>query len=143
MDSNKEKVETVIALIEFKAQSIARREQWYQDEFIRDVEKMRIMKHKSEICKDAVMFFVFLETGQGNKAKEYKSVLAFSKYEDGCVFCNDPQDKNYLDAVKSHWKDFEGLLGDKITIHDPIAIDIGEAFGYKLYISPLLIGPII
>ena len=145
MDDNKEKVEKVIALIEFKAQSIARREKWYQHEFTRDVAKMRTIKRECKECKNADLYFVFLETGQGieaKEAKEYKSVLGFSKYEQGCVFCNDPQDKNYLEAVKSYWKDFDGLLGESIRIPDPEAIEIREAFGNKQYVSTLLIGPL-
>ncbi|MBO5596165.1 MAG: hypothetical protein J5917_05265 [Bacteroidales bacterium] len=142
MDAAKEKVEKVIALIEFKAQSIARREKWYLNEFTRDIEKMRGFKRSSKECNDAELFFVFLETGQGKKAKNYKSVLAFSKYESGCVFCNGPQDKTYLQAVRSHWNDFESLHGEQINIPEPIAIEIGAAFGYEQYVSPLLIGPL-
>lgn len=41
MDENKTRVQKVIALIEFKAQSIVKCEKWYLDEFSRDVEKMR------------------------------------------------------------------------------------------------------
>lgn len=142
MDANKEIVKKVIALIEFKAQSIARDEKWYQSEFTRDVGKMRTMKDKSIVCKDAELFFVFLETGQSKEADKFKSVLGFSKYMHGCVFCNGPEDKNYLDAIKKFWNEFEGLLGETITIHEPTAIDIGEAFGYRQYVSPLLIGPL-
>ena len=142
MDAKKEKVVNVLALIEFKAQSIARDEKWYRDEFVKDVDKMRKMKHKSAICEDAELYFVFLETGQSKEAKEYKSVLGFSKYRDGCVFCNGPHDETYLDAIKVFWKKFEGLLENSITIHDPIALDVGDAFGYRQYVSPLLIGPL-
>lgn len=142
MDSNKDKVEHVVALIEFKAQSIARDEKWYRDEFINDVKKMRNMKHGSDECKDAELFFVFLETGQSKEAAEYKSVLGFSKYMDGCVFCDGPQDKAYLDAINVFWRKFEGLFEESISIQAPIAIEIGEAYGYKQYVSPLLIGPL-
>lgn len=142
MDTKKDTVENVLALIEFKAQSIARDEKWYRDEFVKDVDKMRKMKHGSKECKDAELYFVFLETGQSKEAAEYKSVLGFSKYMDGCVFCDGPQDKAYLDAINVFWKKFDGLLGESITIPTPSAIEIGEAFGYKQYVSPLLIGPL-
>lgn len=146
MDEQKENVENVIALIEFKAQSIARSEKWYLDEFTKDVKKMRDIKHyDKKTCKNADLYFVFLETGQGEEAensKKYKSVLGFSKYEDRCVYCDGPQDENYLQTVYSHWKEFEGLLDESISIHEPKAIYIGEAFGYKQYVSPLVIGPL-
>ena len=61
---------------------------------------------------------------------------------DGCVFCDGPQDKTYLDAINVFWRKFEGLLEESISIHAPIAIEIGEAYGYKQYVSPLLIGPL-
>ena len=147
MKADKKSVDNVIALIEFKAQSIARREKWYLNEFSKDVKKMRDIKnYDKKICKNADLYFVFLETGQGKEAKdakEYKSVLGFSKYETGgCVYCNGPQDNEYLYAVRSYWKEFEGLLEESISIHEPKAIYIGEAFGYKQYVSPLLIGPL-
>lgn len=143
MDANNDKVVNVLALIEFKAQSIARREKWYQDEFIRDVTKMREFKQNIKVCNNAYLYFVFLETGQNRKTEKYKSVLAFSLYQTSkCVYCKNEQDKEYLNTIKSFWKDFEGL-GEEITIHDPIAKDIGEAFGYTQYVSPLLIGPLV
>ena len=83
-----------------------------------------------------------VNSAQSKEAAEYKSVLGFSKYMDGCVFCDGPQDKTYLDAINVFWRKFEGLLEDSISIHAPIAIEIGEAYGYKQYVSPLLIGPL-
>ena len=153
MDSNKEKVEKVIALIEFKAHSIARPERaFYCSEFKRDVEKMLKLKDKVSICKSAELFFVFLETGQAKKADKYHSVLGFSQYQTSkCVYCNGAQDNYYLDAIKSHWEafnkgeyevEYEGKHLQPISIPDPKAIEIGEAFGYTQYVSPLVIGPL-
>ena len=147
MKEDKKSVDSVIALIEFKAQSIARREKWYLDEFTKDVKKMKDIKYDEKgVCKSADLYFVFLETGQGKEAenaKEYKSVLGFSKYEtSGCAYCDDPQEENYLQAVYLHWKDFEGLLEKSIIIPEPKAICIGEVYGYKQYVSPLIIGPL-
>ena len=153
MDSDKEKVEKVIALIEFKAHSIARPERsFYCSEFKRDVEKMLKLKDKVDICKSAELYFVFLETGQAKKADKYHSVLGFSQYQTSkCVYCKGTQDNNYLDAIKSHWEAFnkeeyevqyEGERLQPISIPYPKAIEIGEAFGYAQYISPLVIGPL-
>ncbi len=147
MKADIKSVDNVIALIEFKAQSIARREKWYLDEFTKDLKKMRDIKYDEKgVCKNADLYFVFLETGQGKETKgaeEYKSVLGFSKYETGgCVYCDGPQDNEYLDAVRSYWKDFEGLLEESTSIQEPEAIYIGEAYGYRQYVSPLLLGPL-
>ncbi len=143
MTADKKSVQKVIALIEFKAQSIARREKWYRDEFSRDITKMRGFKRDIKVCKDADLYFVFLETGQDRKAEEYNSILAYSLYQNSkCAYCNNGQDKEYLVAVKSYWKDFKCLLEEPVFIQNPRAIYIGEAFGYQQYVSPLLIGPL-
>lgn len=113
-------VEKVVAMIEFKSHSIARPEpSYYGTEFQNDVRKMREFKKSKEagICKDADMYFVFLENGQDRKADDY------------------------LRAIESHWQEFKKRV-QGIEIHAPQAIKIGEAFGYKQYVSPLLIGPL-
>lgn len=113
-------VEKVVAMIEFKSHSIARPEpSYYGTEFQNDVRKMREFKKSKEagICKDADMYFVFLENGQDRKADDY------------------------LRAIESHWQEFKKRVPG-IEIHAPQAIKIGEAFGYKQYVSPLLIGPL-
>jgi len=136
------KVKRAIALIEFKAQSIVRPEKWYLDEFKNDVKKMRdlVQDENCTICKDADMYFVFLETGQNRKADEYKPVLAYAKYQTSSVKYR--KDSDYLSAIKSHWDEFSTALGQPITIHQPKAISIGKAFGYEQFVSPLLIGPL-
>lgn len=157
-DNNEEKrvenIEKVIALIEFKAHSIARPEpSFYCSEFMRDVEKMLDLKEGVTPCNDADLFFVFLETGQSRKAQEYQSVLGFSQYQNSkCAYCKGTEDRVYLDAIKSHWdafKNWEGFDKDnKVkellpeTIPYPEAIKIGEVFGYTQYFSPLVIGPL-
>lgn len=153
MDANKEIVENVIALIEFKAHSIVRPEpSFYCSEFKRDVEKMLDLKENVDICKKAELFFVFLETGQDRKADKYQSVQGFSQYQTSkCVYYRNDHEKLYLDAVKSHWEAFnkgkyevkyKGKSLKPISIPDPTAIRIGEAFGYTQYVSPFLIGPL-
>ena len=153
MDADKESVKKVIALIEFKAHSIARPEpSFYCSEFKRDVEKMLELKGKVDICNSTELYFVFLETGQDRKADIFQSVLGFSQYQNSkCVYCKDEQVKQYLDAIKSHWEAFnrgkyevkyEGKGLRPISIPEPQAIEIGEAFGYKQFVSPLLIGPL-
>ncbi len=134
MDKSFTSVEHVYALIEFKAQSIARKETWYIDEFKHDVDKMRELAQK-----DTDLYFVFLETGQDKKADQYQSVLGFAPYQTKNVsYYPDP---NYLLAIEGHWKEFQSAINEPINIPTPKAIYIGEAYGYKQYISPLLIGP--
>jgi len=140
MDSTLTKVVGVIALIEFKAQSIVRREQWYIDSFIHDVQKMRELVKNYPVCKDANLYYVFLETGQECKAVAYKPVLGYAQYQTGNVKYR--SDADYIPTIQAHWDELRTALGEKITIHEPNVIDIGEAFGYKQYISPLLIGPL-
>lgn len=153
MDVNRENVEKVIALIEFKAHSIARPEpSFYCSEFKRDVEKMLKLRGEGGIMESAELFFVFLETGQDRMADKYQSILGFSQYQTSkCVYCRNDQDMLYLDAVKSHWEAFnkgkyevryKGKSLKPISIPDPTAIKIGEAFGYTQYVSPFLIGPL-
>lgn len=153
MDADRESVKKGIALIEFKAHSIARPEpSFYCSEFKRDVEKMLELKGKVDICNSAELYFVFLETGQDRKADIFQSVLGFSQYQNSkCVYCKDEQVKQYLDAIKTHWEAFnrgkyevkyEGKGLRPISIPEPQAIEIGEAFGYKQFVSPLLIGPL-
>lgn len=153
MDDNREKVKKVIALIEFKAHSIARPEpSFYCSEFKRDVEKMLKLKDTVDICRSAELYFVFLETGQDRKADKYQSVLGFSQYQTSkCVYCKRARDKKYLDAIKSHWTafnegnyraDYEKKCLQPISIPEPEVIKIGEAFGYTQYVSPFLIGPL-
>lgn len=143
MKADKKRVQRVIALIEFKAHAIARPEPaYYGLEFQNDVKKMRKFRSQGGIFADADLYFIFLENGQNNKADLYESVLGFSKYQTpNCKYCRDAQDEDYLHEIESHWQEFKKLKPG-IEIHAPKAIFVGEAFGYKQYISPLLIGPL-
>ena len=143
MKADKKSVQKVIALIEFKAHAIARPEPaYYGLEFQNDVKKMRDFKKDVNICADADLYFVFLESGQNEKADQYKSVLGYAKYQTpNCKYCRDAQDKDYLREIESHWQEFKKRLPEA-DIHAPKAIFVGAAFGYKQYVSPLLIGPL-
>ena len=143
MKADKKSVQKVIAMIEFKAHAIARPEPaYYGLEFQNDVEKMRVFKKDVNICADANLYFVFLESGQNEKADQYKSVLGFAKYQThNCKYCRNAQDEDYLREIESHWQEFK-KREPGIEIHAPKAIFVGEAFGYKQYVSPLLIGPL-
>ena len=143
MKADKKSVQKVIALIEFKAHAIARPEPaYYGLEFQNDVKKMHDFKKDVNICADADLYFVFLESGQNEKADQYKSVLGYAKYQTpNCKYCRDAQDKDYLREIESHWQEFKKRLPEA-DIHAPEAIFVGEAFGYKQYVSPLLIGPL-
>ena len=140
MDKDKTKVEEVFALIEFKAHAIARPEpSYYGSEFQNDVKKMRDFKNDIDICNKADLYFVFLESGQSRKADKYMPVLGYAKYQTGkCQYCDNSQDKKYLVAIESHWQEFK-KREPGIEIHAPQTIEIGEAYGYKQYVSPLLI----
>ena len=143
MKADKKSVQKVIALIEFKAHAIARPEPaYYGLEFQNDVKKMHDFKKDVNICADADLYFVFLESGQNEKADQYESVLGYAKYQTpNCKYCRDAQDEDYLREIESHWQEFKKRLPEA-DIHAPEAIFVGEAFGYKQYVSPLLIGPL-
>ena len=143
MKADKKSVQKVIALIEFKAHAIARPEPaYYGLEFQNDVKKMHDFKKDVHICDDADLYFVFLESGQNEKADQYESVLGYAKYQTpNCKYCRDAQDEDYLREIESHWQEFKKRLPEA-DIHAPEAIFVGEAFGYKQYVSPLLIGPL-
>ena len=143
MKADKKSVQKVIALIEFKAHAIARPESaYYGLEFQNDVKKMRNFKKDVNICADADLYFVFLESGQNEKADQYESVLGFAKYQTpNCKYCRDALDEDYLREIESHWQEFKKRLPEA-DIHAPKAVFVGEAFGYKQYVSPLLIGPL-
>lgn len=134
MDDSLTSVANIIALIEFKAQSIARKEKWYIDEFKHDIKKMRDIAQK-----DTDLYFVFLEAGQDRKADKYKSILGFAVYQTKSVSYY--KERNYLSAIEGHWKEFQNEIDTPINISKPRAICIGETYGYKQYVSPLLIGP--
>lgn len=140
MDDAKENVEKVLALIEFKVQSIARKESWYIDEFNHDIKKMRGFVKDEDICKDADLYFVFLETMQDRKADKFKSELAYAKYQTKSVRYY--QDNSDLSDIKSFWWEFSVALKEHIDFPKPMAIYIGEVFGYKQYVIPLVIGPL-
>ena len=143
MKADKKSVQKVIAMIEFKAHAISRPEPaYYGLEFQNDVKKMRMFRSQGGIFADADLYFIFLESGQSNKADLYESVLGFAKYQTpNCKYCRDAQDEDYLREIESHWQEFK-KREPGIEIHAPKAIYIGEAFGYKQYVSPLLIGPL-
>ena len=140
MDASLTDVKQIIALIEFKAQSIVKKEPWYIEEFKHDVKKMRELAQE-----ETELYFVFLETGQNKKAENYKSILGFAVYQpkkkESVSYYTELTEQNYLLAIKNHWQEFQNAIDKPIEIPQPKAIYIGEAYGYKQYISPLLLGP--
>lgn len=139
LNTNKDDIVSTIALIEFKAQSIVKREKWYLNEFEHDLKKMKVMAAENPKCKEADMYFVFLETGQEKPVDKFKPIIAYSQYLTKSVKYR--KDSDYLTAIQSHWEEFNKRL-KKDVIHAPKAISIGEAFGCEQYISPLIIGPL-
>lgn len=140
LNANCTDIKSVIAIIEFKAQSIVKRENWYLTEFEHDIKKMQKMVNDCNICKDADLYFVFLETGQAKKVEAYKPIIAYSQY----LTCNVKyrKDADYISSIRSHWEEFNNVLPDCVKNQELKVIDIGEAYGYKQYISPLIIGPL-
>lgn len=140
LDASYTQIVRTIALIEFKAQSIVKKEKWYLAEFEHDIKKMKEITEKYSVCRDADMYFVFLETGQEKKVNNYKPIIAYSQYQAGKVKFK--KDVDYISSIHSYWMDFNKLLANPIVEETPKIIYIGEAYGYKQYISPLIIGPL-
>jgi hypothetical protein len=86
------------------------------------------------------MYFVFLETGQEKKVNNYKPIITYSQYQTSKVKFK--KDADYISSIHSYWMDFNKLLANSIVEEMPKIIYIGEAYGYKQYISPLIIGPL-
>lgn len=81
----------VVAMIEFKAQSIVRQESWYLNEYAHDMVKMRLFAEKN---LDINLYFVFLMTGQKRVYTDkdpYAPMLAFLPYMSGAT-CGQPNE---------------------------------------------------
>ena len=159
LTDDKKDIKQVLALIEFKAQSIVRDEKWYIDEFVHDMEKMKAFtsvidkRNNNKLCEHADLYFVFLETGQSELPDKYKPILGFAKYVSGTIF-RKKNEKDFKDEIEKHFNKFKsGVKGryykkdhqlelkneKKLQISDSKAI--GNTYGYKVYIASLLIGP--
>lgn len=136
-------INSVIAMIEFKAQSIVKKESWYLAEFKRDIDKMQKMSEDCTICQDADLYFVFLETGQEGKVDAYKPIIAYSQYLTSHVkYYSDADYKSYIFTLRSYWEEFNNVLAGCVKNQEPKVIYIGNVYGYNQYISPLIIGPL-
>ena len=136
-------INSVIAMIEFKAQSIVKKESWYLAEFEHDIDKMQKMAEDCSICQDADLYFVFLETGQEGKVDAYKPIIAYSQYLTSHVkYYSDTDYKSYIFTLRSYWEEFNNVLADCVKNQEPKVIYIGNVYGYNQYISPLIIGPL-
>ena len=133
-------INSVIAMIEFKAQSIVKKENWYLKEFEHDIDKMQNMAEYCSICQDADLYFVFLETGQEGKVDAYKPIIAYSQYLTRTVKYR--EDADYISTIRSHWEEFNNVLAGCVKNQEPKVIYIGNVYGYNQYISPLIIGPL-
>lgn len=100
----------VVAMIEFKAQSIVRQEKWYLEEFAHDVVKMCKFAHQDKLAIDADLYFVFLETGQGanDTGKPYSQMLASLKYTSNTQYGTPEQ---LHSEIKKHFEQFPSLAG--------------------------------
>ena len=136
-------INSVIAMIEFKAQSIVKKENWYLAEFEHDIDKMQKMAEDCSICQDADLYFVFLETGQEGKVDAYKPIIAYSQYLTSHVkYYSDADYKSYIYTLRSYWEEFNNVLAGCVKNQEPKVIYIGNVYGYNQYISPLIIGPL-
>ena len=136
-------INSVVAMIEFKAQSIVKKENWYLKEFEHDIDKMQKMAEYCSICQDADLYFVFLETGQEGKVDAYKPIIAYSQYLTSHVkYYSDADYKSYIFTLRSYWEEFNNVLAGCVKNQEPKVIYIGNVYGYNQYISPLIIGPL-
>ena len=136
-------INSVVAMIEFKAQSIVKKENWYLKEFEHDIDKMQKMAEDCSICQDADLYFVFLETGQEGKVDAYKPIIAYSQYLTSHVkYYSDADYKSYISTLRSYWEEFNNVLAGCVKNQEPKVIYIGNVYGYNQYISPLIIGPL-
>ncbi len=162
LNESKTEIKEVVALIEFKAHSIARPEKWYVDEFVHDIEKMKqIVEKDKKTYKNTDLYFVLLETIQGHKPNDgkYKHTLGFNIYvnEKTKFYSNYDSDDDLSDnlikedfveftkqEIIGHYKKNDHVLklAKKFSIPKLSIIPIGEAFGYKEYVAPLILGPI-
>ena len=140
LNANCTDIKSVIAMIEFKAQSIVKKENWYLAEFEHDIDKMQKMAEDCSICQDADLYFVFLETGQEGKVDAYKPIIAYSQYLTRTVKYR--EDADYISTIRSHWEEFNNVLAGCVKNQEPKVIYIGNVYGYNQYISPLIIGPL-
>lgn len=77
---------------------------------------------------------------QERKVDEYRPIIAYSNYLTSNVkYRTDP---DYISAIQSYWEEFNDKLITPVKIQEPQVIFIGEAYGYKQYLSPLIIGPL-
>ena len=124
-------INSVIAMIEFKAQSIVKKENWYLKEFEHDIDKMQKMAEYCSICQDADLYFVFLETGQEGKVDAYKPIIAYSQYLTRTVKYR--EDADYISTIRSHWEEFNNVLAGCVKNQEPKVIYIGNVYGYNQY----------
>lgn len=147
---DKLKVKKILALIEFKAQSLVRPEKWYIDEFVKDVLKMRGMGED-----DTQMYFVFLHSSQSSYGGPYTLMQAAQKYTNGkTVTCSSTDDEACKDEMQKEWQRFfqETVKGRydkqdhtfrqaKGSPARPEIISLGEAYGIEYFTAAMLWGP--
>lgn len=115
LDDKNEKVSKTLALIEFKAQSLARPENWYLDEFAHDVFKMYNM------CEDdqTQMYFVFLHSAQSSYEAAPDVVQAAKLYRNSkTALCSIDDDSQCKAMMKTEWeKFFKETISQKFNKH--------------------------
>lgn len=158
LDNTNTNVEKCLALIEFKAQSIVRREKWYIDEFVKDVAKMKEICSSNENCANADMYFVFLHSAQNKyKHNEYSVAHASSNYYNNkTTICESKDDDNCEKAMEKEWKRFfekaDGrykkedhileIKNNKLQTPKAKIQYLGEAYGIKCFTAAMIWGPV-
>jgi len=153
LDSNCNHVEKAIAIFEFKAQSLARKENWYVDEYLHDLQKMKKFSDEST-CKEADFYFIFLMSGQDRSIKnnEYAICSGSQKFEtrSTTAYVNSGN-LNYNQLVKDEFKKLTetSIANNKFVLKGADKFEkevisrqsLGKCYGYEVFTTPLVIGP--
>lgn len=148
----------VVAMLEFKAQSIVRPETWYLKEFVHDIVKMRRF---AESDTDVNLYFVFLMTGQKGiytDTDPYAPMLAFLPYMSGAT-CGQPSElrkrmSQCFEAFPTELcSTFEGKLNNKAygfkllqevptNLNDFEVQELGTIHNFTNYLGAFIWGPV-
>ncbi len=138
---NNGQLDTVVALMEFKAHHCLNNEQWPIDAFPNDVNKMIGM---CDNYPDADLYFIFLHTGIGKKPNLFQEMATYKNFYKKCKIY---PDASYEKDLAKYWKDMfyknsNVVVKKKIRPSLPIVTPIGISFGVDLHISTMIWGPL-
>ena len=133
-------LDTVVALMEFKAHHCLNNEPWPKVAFPKDVKKMKNM------CKNypnTDLYFIFLHTGIGKNIVFWGDMATYKGYYKSCRIY---PDASYEKELAKYWKDMfyknpNVVVKKKVKPSLPIVSPIGISFGIDLYLSTMIWGP--